>query len=88
MKHVRVQSESAHLGLGDDEARLIASLIELGPDAQTGRRARCVLRRRDAAMLIAALSSRGFTAVSANTRLSLAARAVSSNGSNSGRLSS
>ncbi len=40
MKDVRVQGEVAHLSLGDDEAGLIASLIELGPDAQTRGRAR------------------------------------------------
>ena len=33
-----MQGEVAHLGLRDDEARLIASLIELGFDAQPGRR--------------------------------------------------
>ena len=38
MKGVRVQGEVAHLRLGDHEARLIASLIELGFDAQPGRR--------------------------------------------------
>jgi hypothetical protein len=40
MKGVRVQGEVAHLGLGDDDAGLIASLIELGLDAQPGGRAR------------------------------------------------
>jgi hypothetical protein len=40
MKHVRVQSEAAHFGLGDNEARLIASLIELGLDAEPRGRAR------------------------------------------------
>ena len=40
MKHVWVQSEAAHFGLGDDEARLIASLIELGLDAEPRGRAR------------------------------------------------
>ena len=40
MKGVRVQGEVAHLSLGDDEAGLIATLIELGPDAQPGGRTR------------------------------------------------
>ena len=34
MKDVRVQGEVAHLSLRDDEAGLIASLIQLGFDAQ------------------------------------------------------
>jgi hypothetical protein len=38
VKSVRVQGEVAHLGLGDHEAGLIASLIELGFDAQPGSR--------------------------------------------------
>ena len=40
MKDVRVQGEVAHLGLGDDEAGLIASLIELELDAQPSGGAR------------------------------------------------
>ena len=40
MKGVRVQSELAHVGLGDDDAGLIPSLIEFGLDAQPGGRAR------------------------------------------------
>ena len=39
MKGVRVQGEVAHLGLGDDDAGFIASLIELGLEAQPGGRA-------------------------------------------------
>ena len=40
MKDVRVQGEAARFGLGDDEAGLIAPLLERGPDAQPRGRAR------------------------------------------------
>src|SRR4051812_21031056 len=40
MKDVWVQGELAHFGLGDDDTGLIASLIELGLDAQAGGRTR------------------------------------------------
>src|SRR5829696_10165967 len=40
MKGVRVQGEVAHLGRGDDDAGFIASLIELGVDAQPAGRTR------------------------------------------------